>query len=111
MNIHCSYLNCCTIFNLKTRRRSKTFKGSQRMGGGWIFLKTFGASLFNEDLSNEPNSGRIHRSDSTFKGIFQPFELGAESSLIRSAVKFFKAGHLKKKNFYDTISREELKTN
>jgi hypothetical protein len=30
------------------------------------------------------------------KGIFQPFELGAETSLIRSAVKFFKAGHLKK---------------
>jgi hypothetical protein len=31
-----------------------------------------------------------------FKGIFQPFELGAETSLIRSAVKFFKAGHLNK---------------
>ncbi len=45
---------------LKTRRRSKTFKGSQRMGGGQIFLKTFGASLFNEDLSNEPYFGRIH---------------------------------------------------
>jgi hypothetical protein len=30
------------------------------------------------------------------KGIFQPFELGAETSLIPSAVKFCKAGHLKK---------------
>jgi hypothetical protein len=30
-----------------------------------------------------------------FKGIFQPFELGGVTRLIRSAVKFFKAGHLK----------------
>jgi hypothetical protein len=30
------------------------------MGGGRIFLKTFGASLFNDDLSNEPNFGQIH---------------------------------------------------
>ncbi len=30
------------------------------MGGERIFLKTFRASLFNEDLSNEPNFGRIH---------------------------------------------------
>jgi hypothetical protein len=45
------------------------------------------------------------------KGIFQPFELGAETSLIQSAVKFFKAGHFQKKIFNDTISREELKTN
>jgi hypothetical protein len=34
---------------------------------------------------------------SAVKGLFQPFELGAETSLIRSAVKFFKAGHFKKK--------------
>ncbi len=60
MNIHRSHLNCCIIVNLKTRRRSKAFKGSQRMGGGWTFLKTFHASLLNEDLSNEPNFGRIH---------------------------------------------------
>ncbi len=32
---------------------------SQRMGGGWIFLKTFCVSLFNEDLSNEPNFGWV----------------------------------------------------
>jgi hypothetical protein len=32
------------------------------MGGGRIFLKTFLASLFNEDLSKKPkpNFGRIH---------------------------------------------------
>ncbi len=30
------------------------------MGGGRIFLKTYRASLFNEDLSNEPNFGWIH---------------------------------------------------
>jgi len=32
----------------------------QRTGGGRIFLKTFRASLFNDDLSNEPNFGQIH---------------------------------------------------
>jgi hypothetical protein len=32
------------------------------MGGGRIFLKTFSASLFNEDLWNEPNFGQIHPS-------------------------------------------------
>ncbi len=30
------------------------------MRGGRIFLKTFGAHLFSEDLSNEPNFGRVH---------------------------------------------------
>jgi hypothetical protein len=35
------FLNCCTIINWKTRKRSNTLKGSQRMGGGRIFLKTF----------------------------------------------------------------------
>ncbi len=30
------------------------------MCGGLIFLKTFRASLFNDDLSNEPNFGRIY---------------------------------------------------
>jgi hypothetical protein len=32
------------------------------------------------------------------KGIFQPFELGGMTRLIRSAVKFWKAGNLK--NFF-----------
>ncbi len=31
-----------------------------------------------------------------FKGIVQPFELGGVTSLIPSAVRFCKAGHLKK---------------
>ncbi len=30
------------------------------MGGGGIFLKNRRASLFNGDLSNKPNFGRIH---------------------------------------------------
>ncbi len=30
------------------------------MEGGRIFLKTFRTSIFNEDLSNEPNLGWIH---------------------------------------------------
>ncbi len=61
MNILRSYLNCCTIVNWKTRRRSNTLKDSRRMHWGRAdFLKTFCASLFNEDLSNEPNFGRIH---------------------------------------------------
>ncbi len=30
------------------------------MKGRRIFLKSFRTSLFNEDLSNEPNFGRIH---------------------------------------------------
>ena len=60
MNILRSYLNCSTIVKWKTRMRTNTLKGSQIMGGGRIFLKTFRASLFNEDLSNEPNFGRIH---------------------------------------------------
>ncbi len=34
-------------------------------GGQAFFTKTFRASLFNDDLSNEPNLGRIL--DSTFK--------------------------------------------
>ncbi len=42
------------------KRHSDTLKGSQRMGGGQIFLKTFRTSLFNDDLSNEPNFGLIH---------------------------------------------------
>ncbi len=36
------------------------------MGGGQIFLKTFYAPLFNEDLSNGPNFGRIHLAGQSF---------------------------------------------
>ncbi len=35
-------------------------KGSHEMGDGRNFLKSRRASLFNDDLSNEPNLGRIH---------------------------------------------------
>ncbi len=55
-----SYLNCCTIVNWKTRGRYNTLKGSQRMGGGRIFLKNRCASLRNDDLLNEPYFGQIH---------------------------------------------------
>jgi hypothetical protein len=34
--------------------------GYHNMGDGRIFLKNLRASLFNDDLSNEPNVGRIH---------------------------------------------------
>ncbi len=44
------------------------------------------------------------------KFIVQPFELGGETRLIRSAVKQQVTGHFQK-NFQDTIPREELKTN
>jgi hypothetical protein len=48
---------------------------------------------------------------SDFKGIFQPFELGGVTRLIRSAVKILEGRQFKKKIFNDTNSREELKTN
>jgi hypothetical protein len=37
------------------------------MGDGRILLKNRRTSLFNDDLSNEANFGRIHPLDSTFK--------------------------------------------
>ncbi len=60
MNILSSYLNCSTIENWKTRKRTNTLKGSRRMGGGQIFLKSLCDTSFNKDLSNEPNFGRNH---------------------------------------------------
>ncbi len=60
MNIHSRHLNCCIICNLKTSRCSNTLKGSQRMGGGRIFLKAFHNTLFNDNLLNDPNFSRIH---------------------------------------------------
>jgi hypothetical protein len=42
---------------------------------------------------------------SSFKGIFQPFELGGVTRLIRSAVKFWKAGNLK--HFFLMIQTHE----
>jgi hypothetical protein len=48
------------VHNMGLRYIHINLKGSQRMGGGQIFLKTFRASLFTEDLSDEPNFSRIH---------------------------------------------------
>jgi hypothetical protein len=48
--------------------------------------------------------------NSLFKGIVQPFELGGETRLIRSAVKYKVTGKFKI-FFNDKISREEHKTN
>jgi hypothetical protein len=45
----------CLIANF-CRDVTVTLKGSHRMGDGRIFSKNLHASLFNDDLSNEPNS-------------------------------------------------------
>ncbi len=66
MNILCSYLNCSTIVNWKTRKRTNTLKVSQRMGGGWIFLKTFRASLFMKTYRMGLISAKSISLDSTF---------------------------------------------
>ncbi len=82
---HCEFANPCMIFNQRRSRSgvcitaqltircqlvrygAVTLKGSQRIGDGWIFLKTLRAFLFNNDLSNEPNFSRIYISlDSGF---------------------------------------------
>jgi hypothetical protein len=44
-----------------------------------------------------------------FKGIFQPFELGGVTRLIRSAVKFWNAGNLKKKFLMIQTHEKSLK--
>jgi hypothetical protein len=49
----------CLIANCWIRWR-EIFKWLSQDGGRRIFLKIFHTSLFNEDLSNEPNFGRIH---------------------------------------------------
>jgi hypothetical protein len=56
--------------------------------------------LLDEQTRNQENSAVLK-----FKGIFQPFELGGVTRLIASAVKFCKAGHLKK-NFLMIQSHE-----
>jgi hypothetical protein len=55
-----SYLNWLHNWQLKSRRRYHTVKGSHSMGVGRIFLKTGRNASFNKDLSNEPNFDRIH---------------------------------------------------
>ncbi len=58
----------CLIANYCTRWRPN-FKGLSQDGDGQIFSKNLRASIFNDDLSNEPNFGRIHlaRQYGTFK--------------------------------------------
>jgi hypothetical protein len=58
MNILRSYLN--KLASKKQGGALILLKGSRGWGGGRISLKTFRTSLLNEDLSNEPNFGRIH---------------------------------------------------
>jgi hypothetical protein len=50
--------------------------------------------------------------DARIKGIVQPFELGGETRLIRSDIKYV-VGARQVLNFFlnDTVSREEHKTN
>jgi hypothetical protein len=52
------------------------------MGGGRIFLKTLRATLFNDDLSNEPNFGRIHLAG---QYLYEP-------NAVRAKEKFVKPG-------------------
>ncbi len=72
MNIYRSHLNCCIIANLKTRRRSKTLKGSQRIGGGWIFLKTFPPLFLMKIYPMTLISAGSISLDSTFKHPYFP---------------------------------------
>ncbi len=61
-------------------------------------------------LPGTQQSSRFYKESSqNIKGIFQPFELGAETSLIRSAVKFWKAGNFKKKNLMIETHERSLK--
>ncbi len=48
------------LFPITLRDSAVTLKGSYRMGDGRIFSKNLRASLFNDDLPNEPNFGLIH---------------------------------------------------
>jgi hypothetical protein len=45
---------------LKNKELTNTLKGSRRMGGGRIFLKSLPDTYFNKDLLNEPNFGLDH---------------------------------------------------
>ncbi len=51
---------------ITVRDGAVALKGSPRMGDGLIFPKSLRDSLFNEELSNEPNFGRISQ-DNAFK--------------------------------------------
>jgi hypothetical protein len=65
---------CQSLYDVKPKAQSErcapycaivgdgalTLKGSHGMGDGLIFSKNLRASLLYDDLSNEPNFGRIH---------------------------------------------------
>ena len=55
------------IANQKTRRRSKTLKGSQRMGGQATFSENLRAAPFNKDNRMSPLLARSISLDNTFK--------------------------------------------
>ncbi len=57
---HPPRLNLLPNCKVKNKDALQYFKGLSESEDGQIFLKTFRASLFNDDLSNEPNFGRIH---------------------------------------------------
>ncbi len=79
---------------ITVRDGTVALRGSQRMGGRrrTDFSNNLRASLFNDDVSNEPNFGWIHPSRWTaplkVKGIVRvrPFEQRGETGLIRSTV-------------------------
>ncbi len=50
----------CALLPITVRDGTVTLEGSQRIEDGQIFPKNLRASLFNDDLSNEPNFGQIH---------------------------------------------------
>ncbi len=52
-----------------------------------------------------------NREGGQFKGIVQPFEVGGVTSLIRSAVKFCKAGHFNKTFLMIKSHERSLKQN
>ncbi len=54
MNFHLRHSNGFPNCQLKTRRRSKNCKGLSEDGGRTEFSENLRASLFNDDLSNEP---------------------------------------------------------
>ncbi len=47
------------------------FKGLSRISDGRILSKNLGASLFNDDLLNEPTFGRIHLAGQYLKELFE----------------------------------------
>jgi hypothetical protein len=59
----CALLRNCQLgaqLLISVQNVAVNLKGSHRMGDGRIFTKDSYASLFHDDLSNEPNFGWIH---------------------------------------------------